>query len=86
MPFFIPALVYGGTLIANAVTMYNATQKYSYYKGYSAETSKYWDDYYKNTGYRPRYKYRSGYENLYDENATAQVGSIIHTGANSIYR
>ena len=24
------------------------------------ENSKYWSDYYKNTGFRPRYQYRSG--------------------------
>ena len=40
-------------LVAGIGAMYSA--------GQIMDTNRYWNDYYKNTGYRPRYLYRSGY-------------------------
>lgn len=32
-----------------------------YNVGRAVDNKRFWDDYYKNTGFKPRYPYRSGY-------------------------
>lgn len=39
-----------------------ATQRYTW--GYYNDVNRFWSDYYKNTGFKPRYPYKSG--SVYD--------------------
>lgn len=68
----IPAIVAGilaaGTIAsagAGAYKTYRGTKTASanlaYQMAMQRENTRYWNEYYKNTGYRPRYPYRSGY-------------------------
>lgn len=53
----LPALLFGAGALMGGI--YNAGQAYDNYR--------YWQDYYRNTGYRPRYPFRSGrYDYLRD--------------------
>lgn len=49
-----------------------------YNTGKALDTRAYWNDYYRNTGYRPRYSYRSG---MYDwmKNDMYMLGSFRST-------
>lgn len=48
----------------------------SYQKGMMAENQRYWDDYKKNTGYSPRYPYRSG-ANYNQSSLLGSYGSLV---------
>lgn len=64
--------------------MAGGTAVKSYYdirKAY--ETRRYWNDYYKNTGVKPKYPYRSGYYDIYAAYGSALRGagaSLVSTG------
>lgn len=61
----IPASVFQGT----------ANIEYARYTwGHYKDTTRFWEDYYKNTGYRPRYPYKSG--------AIYNIGSVYQAEAN----
>lgn len=47
----------------------------SYQKQLVRDNRRFWDDYYKNTGYRPNYRYRSGY--LYNPSQIASYKARI---------
>lgn len=52
------------------------------------ETRKYWDQYYRNTGYRPRYPFRSGYYDIVPaiSSSVASVGYGYAVGARLSHR
>lgn len=52
-----------GVLTAALVGSAIAGGVYSAGKGF--ENQRYWDDYYKNTHRRPKYRFRSGYNNTF---------------------
>lgn len=37
-----------------------------YYTGKSVDSMRYWNDYYKNTGHRPKYPFRGGFYGMGD--------------------
>lgn len=54
-----------------------------YWNAYSKEINRYWSDYYKNTGYRPRYPYKAGMSNTYSLSSLgSQFGSVGYDIAN----
>lgn len=70
MPF--PAIVAGilaaGTIASTGAGAYKtyrgtktASANLAYQMAMQKENTRYWNEYYKNTGFRPRYRYRSGY-------------------------
>lgn len=55
----------------------------SYWKNYADEVNRYWADYYKNTGYTPRYPYKAGLNNSYGLSSLGSTyGSIGYSIAN----
>ncbi len=69
-----PVVVVAGAMAGSAILNYVLNQKVSkaqiahanyaeqYGMRYNAENKRYWQDYYRNTGFRPRYPMRSGAE------------------------
>lgn len=69
-----PVIVIAGAMAGSAILNYVLNDKvasaqenlanYSsnYIRRYNQENKRYWSDYYKNTGFRPRYPMRSGSE------------------------
>lgn len=56
----IPILAGAYFAISAGASVYGAYQNAKYQKGMIAENSRFWNDYYKNTGFQARYPYRSG--------------------------
>lgn len=103
----IVPLVLIGSIIAdslvNAYATYDSTKSsdksldasYNYIASSFRENEKFWEDYYKNTGKRPLYPYRSGAVNdvsqLYsidsalNMNKNARLQSIANIGASGAY-
>lgn len=84
-------LVIGALGIYATYQSYQANQKtIQYAETYNAEIAKFWDDYYKNTGYRPLYPYKTGsatnegyLNSLYAANwsaASSMAGGVFNTG------
>lgn len=70
------AVLYGASLAANAgIGLYTAYRNIKYQKAYMTENQRYWNDYHKRTGLRPKYPYRTGYHyntaSLYNSYASA---------------
>lgn len=57
-----------------------------YSAGKAIDNYRYWNDYYRNTGFRPRYKFRSGYYD-YLQQSNVFVGGIgrTYSGMNKRY-
>lgn len=55
----VPWMLYGGVSSLHALYQARYTWKQA------QENKKFWDTYYKNTGFRPRYPYRAGAVNNY---------------------
>lgn len=56
-----------------------------YNTGKALDNRRYWNDYYRNTGYRPRYPYRAGvYDWMKDFGKTA-YGAVGYYSYNSKY-
>lgn len=64
LPLLAAGLIAGGSAISGV-----------YHVKKAIESRKYWDEYYRNTGYRPRYPYRSGYNDI-----VGALGSGLTTG------
>lgn len=47
--------------VSTVSELYSQWKNYQYQKGALQENERYWQDYYRNTGVKPRYPYRSGY-------------------------
>lgn len=82
----IPAIVAGilaaGTIAgagAGAYKTYRGTKTASanlaYQMAMQKENARYWNEYYKNTGFRPRYPYRSGY--VYNPTSMNNLQNVI---------
>lgn len=76
--------------IAGAGAFYGGLQLKQAHNSYSQarETERFWADYRKNTGYSPRYPWRVGMYNNYDEmmwSHVGQTGSTVVWSAKSIY-
>lgn len=56
MAFWIPFMVGASMLLGSASAGVNAYYQY----GAMKENERYWNDYYRNTGKKPLYPYRSG--------------------------
>lgn len=80
----LPAVLFAGAVgtgvLAGGYKTYRGVQGYF-------ENKRYWEEYQKNTGYKPRYGYRSGYN--YDWSSTfsglyqaANAGSYGYYGYN----
>lgn len=54
LPLLAAGLIGAGSVLSGGVSV-----------GKAFENRKYWDEYYRNTGYRARYPYRSGYNDIY---------------------
>lgn len=79
-----PVIVVAGAMAGSAILNYVLNEKVAnsqirqadyvadYTRRYNRENSRYWADYYKNTGFRPRYPMRSGAE----YNLSSLYGSI----------
>lgn len=69
-----PVIVIAGAMAGSSILNYVLNEKVAnsqirqadyvadYSRRYSRENSRYWADYYKNTGFRPRYPMRAGAE------------------------
>lgn len=101
MAWFLPALM----LASSGVSLYGMYENFlanqkaiDYANKYNAEIQRFWNDYYKNTGYRPLYPYKSGsvvneatLAHLYASNyssASAMMGGVFNIGTQfrNIYR
>lgn len=91
--FWLPALMLASTAVSlgGMLENYNANQMaIEYTKKYNAEIARFWNDYYRNTGHRPKYPYKSGaianeatLAHLYASNltsASAMMGGIFNNG------
>lgn len=79
-----PVIVVAGAMAGSAILNYVLNEKVAnsqirqadyvadYTRRYNRENSRYWADYYKNTGFRPRYPMRAGAE----YNLSSLYGSI----------
>lgn len=84
-----PVIVVAGAMAGSAILNYVLNEKVAnsqirqadyvadYSRRYNRENSRYWADYYKNTGFRPRYPMRSGAE----YNLGSLYGSIASRNA-----
>lgn len=83
MPF--PAIVAGilaaGTAVSVGASTYKtykgvktADANLVYQRAMERDNSQFWRDYYKNTGFRPQYRYRSGY--VYNP---TQINNLMNT-------
>lgn len=92
MAWWIPAMaIFSGVLsIYSMLDSYNARNKtIEYTYNSNKEVERFWDDYYRNTGYRPIYPYKSGavvnegyIDALYAANwqsASALTGGVFNT-------
>lgn len=63
LPLLLAGTMAAGVLV-NAYDAYRTHQvnavAMDYQKGLQNEITRYWGDYYRNTGFRPRYPYRAG--------------------------
>lgn len=73
-------VIAGVSSLSAALGLYQSHQQkmindysYGYQSRYNAETERFWNDYYKKTGIRPRYPYRAG-SNI---NYTSQYGAKL---------
>lgn len=95
MVFWIPFLLAAGTATSLALQIYSTWEGYNarnktidYTHKSNTEVERFWNDYYRNTGYRPLYPYRSGavvnegyIDSLYAANwqaASALTGGVFN--------
>lgn len=102
-----PVIVVAGAMAGSAILNYVLNEKVAnsqirqaeytadYTRRYNIENRKYWSDYYKNTGFRPRYPMRSGAEyNLsalygaragYNSAVASKYRAIANVGVSGAY-
>lgn len=77
LPLLAAGLIAGSSAVSG---VYNVKK--------ALESRKYWDDYYRNTGYRPRYPFRSGYYDIVPAVASgiSSIGYGYAVGARGVSR
>lgn len=73
MAFWLPVIA-GASFAAGAISdLYSQWSNYNYQKAALDENERYWNDYIRNTGVKPRYPYRSG---MYQNSAFLYSGLV----------
>lgn len=68
MPIPVAPILAGAYIAASAgASVYSSYKNIQYQKAYMAENARYWKDYEKRTGLKPRYPYRAG--SVYNTNS-----------------
>lgn len=56
----IPAIILGSMAVSSGASIYAGWKNVQYQKSAMAENNRFWSEYAKNTGVKPRFPYRSG--------------------------